>query len=93
MTEIITDGLTRVSWIPAGGPPVDLGGLVKNVRFERVTEENFLDGWARPIRITVRGQADRLTPLTYRLLLGRTHPRLARMHAAYRRRQGRGRRS
>lgn len=84
MSEIIADGLTRISWIPAGGPPGDLGGHATGVRFERVTEENFLDGWTKPIRITLRGRSDRLSPLAYRLLLRRTHPRVTRMHAAYR---------
>jgi hypothetical protein len=53
MSEIIADGLTRVYWVSRGmNGPVDLSGHVTSMRFERVTEENFLDGWARPIRIT-----------------------------------------
>lgn len=84
MSEIIVDGLTRVSWIPAVGPAVALDGRVTSVCFERVTEENFLDGWSKPIRITLRGRSDRLTPLAYRLLLGRRHPRIKRIRTAYR---------
>jgi hypothetical protein len=84
MSEIILDGLTRISWMPAGGPPVELSSHVTSMRFEPVTEETFLDGWAKPIRITLRGRADGLSPLAYRLLLRRTHPRISRMHAAYR---------
>ena len=90
MNKITADGLTRVHWLPSGPKPIDLTDHVTSMRFERVTEENFLDGWARPIRITLRGRSDRLSPLAYRLLLGCTHPRIKRMHAAYGRRHGRG---
>lgn len=82
---------TRAYWTSAGSAPVELSGHVTSMRFEPVTEENFLDGWAKPIRITLRGRSDRLTPLAYRLLLGRSHPRIRRMHTAYSRRRGRGR--
>lgn len=92
MSEIVADGLTRVYWVPSGSTePIDLSGKVTSMRFERVTEENFLDGWAKPIRITLRGRSDRLSPLAYRLLLGCAHPRIRRMHAAYGQRRGRGR--
>lgn len=81
----------RVSWVSTGGgEPIDLTGQV-TIRFESVTEENFLDGWAKPIRITLRGRSDRLSPAYYRLLLGCSHPRIRRMHSAYSRRRGRGR--
>jgi hypothetical protein len=74
----------NLSWTPEGGPAVDLGGYVTGVSFERVTEGNFLDGWNKPIRITLRGRSDGLSPLAYRLLLRRNHPRVSRMHGAYR---------
>lgn len=45
-------------------------------------------GWFTPI--TVRGTV-KLTPLGFRTLFGRSHPRIRRMHAAYSRRRGRGR--
>jgi hypothetical protein len=90
VNEIIADGQTRISWVTTAGPPVDLSGHVTSMRFECVTEENFLDGWAKPIRITLRGRSDRLSPLAYRLLLGRPHPRIRCMHSAYGRRRGRG---
>lgn len=90
MSEIVADGLTKVYWVSTTGL-AELSGQVTSMRFERVTEENFLDGWAKPIRITLRGRSDRLSPLAYRLLLGQSHPRIRRMHSAYGRRRGRGR--
>jgi hypothetical protein len=68
-------------------PTIDTGKPIVT-RFERVTEENFLDGWARPITLQFKGRA---TPRLYRMLFGRTHPRIRRMHSAYGRRRGRGR--
>lgn len=55
-----------------------------------------LDHPCEPIRmtyvvppITVRLRTRKLTPRTYRILFGQTHPRIRRMHAAYgRRRKG-----
>jgi len=77
----------NLTWTPEGGQPIDLTGHVVSVHMERVTEENFLDGWLKPIRIKSRGM---LSPLGYRVLFGRTHPRISRMHAAYRaKRKGR----
>jgi hypothetical protein len=91
MTMEFVPGTTSITF---GGvditPMVDTSKPIA-MRFERVTEENFLDGWAKPIRITLRGRSDRLSPLAYRLLLGRTHPRIQRIHTAYSRRRGRGR--
>jgi len=84
-------GVTSISF---GGvditPAIDTSKPIV-MGFERVTEENFLDGWAKPIRITLRGRSDRLSPPAYRLLLSRTRPRIRRMHSAYGRRRGRGR--
>jgi hypothetical protein len=90
MSEVIADGQTRVYWVTTEGAQ-ELSSNLTSMRFQRVTEENFLDGWARPIRITLRGRSDRLTPKAYRMLLGQTHPRIRRMHTAYSRRRGRGR--
>lgn len=91
MTLEFVPGTTSITF---GGrditPMIDTGKPII-MHFERVTEENFLDGWARPIRITLRGRNDRLSPLAYRLLLRRTHPRIRRIHTAYSRRRGRGR--
>lgn len=42
----------------------------------------------KPITLRLKGRA---TPALYRMLLGRTHPRIRRMHSAYGRRRGRGR--
>lgn len=81
-TSIYLDGADITPAIDAGKPIT--------MRFERVTEENFLNGWAKPIKITLRGRSDRLSPLAYRLLLGRSHPRIRRMHSAYSRKRGRG---
>jgi hypothetical protein len=41
-----------------------------------------------PIRIKMHGA---LTSVGYRVIFGRTHPRIRRMHSAYGRRRGRGR--
>ena len=40
----------------------------------------------KPITLRLKGRA---TPQLYRMLLGRNHPRIRRMHAAYGRRRGR----
>lgn len=92
-SEIGADGLTRVSWIPAGGEPVDLTPYVLGVTIPmyRVTgkEEPLAFGLKRTI--VFRGRTTGLTPKGYRMLLGSTHPRIRRMHSAYGRRRGRGR--
>jgi hypothetical protein len=83
--------LSNPTFVSLGG--VDITRSVTKVAttFHRVTEENFLDGWAPPIRITLRGRSRGLSPLAYRVLFGETHPRIRRMHSAYGRRRGRGR--
>lgn len=52
------------------------------------TEEPFPGGFnMKPITLRLKGRS---TPALYRVLFGRTHPRIKRMHAAYGRRHGRG---
>jgi hypothetical protein len=43
----------------------------------------------KPITLRLKGRA---TPQLYRMLFGRQHPRIRRMHSAYSRKRGRGRR-
>lgn len=81
----------RVSWVPQAGEPIDLSQSVTTVTMQVVDPDEprkslISAGWFKPI--TFRGSALRLTPLGYRVLVGRTHPRIRRMHAAYGRRRG-----
>jgi hypothetical protein len=83
----------RVSWIPAsGGGPVELS-YCATVTMEYVRPDDFVErvistGWFKPT--TIRGRV-RLTPAGYRVLIGRSHPRIRRMHSAYSHKRGRGR--
>jgi hypothetical protein len=82
---------TRLYWTPRGGEPADLSQSVGTIRMQVVDPEEprktvISTGWFKPV--TFRGSALRLTPLGYRVLVGRTHPRVRRMHAAYGRRRG-----
>jgi len=88
----------RLSWIPAGQhEPVDLSQHVTTITMHLVDPDppmpdtGFLAirGMLAPIRFT--GRTINLTPIGYRMLLGRSHPRVRRMHSAYSRRRGRGR--
>lgn len=75
------------------GEPVDLSGSVTKVTMHYVDPDEFTNrlhasGFFTPV--TVRGTV-KLSPLGYRALVGRSHPRIRRMHAAYGRRRGSGR--
>lgn len=81
---------TRLYWTPRDGEPIELSGHVKTVTMYRVDpEEPFPSTFGmKPITLRLKGRA---TPQLYRLLLGRTHPRIRRMHSAYGRKRGGGR--
>jgi hypothetical protein len=83
---------SRLSWIPAGGEPVDLTRSVTRIVMHPMPDlrDQVIGlGWFKPIRASGRLQ---LTPAGFQVLFGRTHhPRVRRMHAAYGRRRGRGR--
>lgn len=79
--------------ITIGG--VDVSGYVQSISIplEREIEE-LAERWVPALNgftLYFRGKADAVHPRTYRTLLGRTHPRVRRMHTAYGRRRGRGR--
>jgi hypothetical protein len=93
MSEITAGGDTRIWWVPAvpESDPVELTGSVKTITMYREHPDSF----AEHLRlfftpISVRGTV-KLTPAGFRVLFGRSHPRIRRMHAAYGRRRGRGR--
>lgn len=66
-------------------PMIDIGKPI--VMHYIDPEEPFPSTYGmKPITLRIKG---RPTPQLYRLLLGRTHPRIRRMHAAYGRRHGR----
>lgn len=79
----------RLYWTQQGGEPIELSGHAKTVTMYRVDpEEPFQSTFGmKPITLRLKGRA---TPQLYRLLLGRTHPRIRRMHSAYGRKRGRG---
>lgn len=74
---------------------VDLTGFASRVGFDLDPwqEQAMVRSFAVRPDFTMRfqGTVDAVSPGAYRALLGRTHPRLRRMHAAYGRRRGRGR--
>lgn len=80
--------LVNPSRIEIGG--VDVTSSVTMIRVDRdppMPDSGllFVREMFAPVRFT--GRTISLTPLGYRMLLGRTHPRLKRMHAAYGRRR------
>lgn len=89
----------RVSWVPqGGGEPVDMGqSATVTMHFVRepvdwsMPDSGLLaiKGQFLPVRFS--GRTISLTPLGYRMLLRRSHPRIRRMHTAYSRKRGRGR--
>ena len=91
MAEIHMDGQTRVFWTAAGSAPVELPVEGVRIRMQHVyPEEPFLSTYAmKPITMRFKGRA---TPRLYKMLFGRQHPRIRRMHMAYSRKRGRGRR-
>lgn len=90
MTMEFVPGVTRLSWIPEGGEPVDMSGSVTKIEMHYVDPEApFPYGFdMKPIIVRLKWLG---TPALYRLLVGRTHPRIRRMHSAYGRKRGRGR--
>lgn len=80
----------RLSWIPEGGTPVDLTGATTRITMQLVPmrdpiEEMVSAGYFS--RSQVYSGRLKLTPYGYRMLFGRTHPRIRRLHAAYRRKR------
>jgi hypothetical protein len=88
MTMEFVPGVTSITF---GGvditPMIDSG---KSIVMHYVDpEEPFPSTFGmKPITLRFKGRA---TPQLYRMLLGRSHPRIRRMHSAYGRRRGRGR--
>lgn len=85
----------RVSWItPGSTEPVDLSQHTTTVTMHLVDPDPpmpetgllAIRGMLAPIRFT--GRTISLTPVGYRMLLGRSHPRIRRMHSAYGQRRG-----
>ena len=77
-TTLISFGGTDIT------PMIDIGKPIVMYRVD--PEEPFLSTFGmKPITLRLKGRA---TPQLYRLLLGRTHPRIRRMHAAYGRKRG-----
>lgn len=71
------------------GTWADVTDYVKSIHLEQATYEADLDKpivfqWSSPLILPLRGG---ITPRGYRLLFNRTHPRISRMHRAYRTRQ------
>lgn len=71
------------------GTWADVTGYVKSIHLEQATYEADLDKpimFLRSFSLTVPLKGG-ITPHGYRLLFNRTHPRISRMHRAYRTRQ------
>ena len=88
MSLEFTPGVTSITF---GGrditPMIDTG---KSIVMHWVDPEELFPSTfdSKPITLRFKGRA---TPQLYRMLLGRSHQRIRRMHTAYSRKRGRGR--
>ena len=71
---------------------VNVSGFVRGITFadEHTQALETRIAMLPSFTMRFRGTVDAVHPRTYRTLLGRQHPRVRRMHAAYGRRRGRG---